>query len=310
MRTLTVTAVAAAAAAALAGCGNLTVGRHHADRSYTAPAGVTTLKVKTHGSRVEVTAADVPSIKVSERLRWTNEKNKPKALHSTEGNTLTLSSKCGTQVIGFSSCGVSYKVQVPRSTPVEVEDRDGAIVATGLSGAVKLHSDNGSVRATGLHASTASITSNDGSLRISGHVTTANVRSANGSVDATGLTADTLTARSRDGRIKVSGRITTADLGTANGSIDARGLTADRLTANTRDGGIALGFDAPPANVKAVTQNGSIRLRLPSGEGYAIEASASNGSKRIDSAVHQDSGSKRHIDLATRDGGITVKPAD
>lgn len=308
MRTLTVTAVAAAAAAVLTGCGNLSVGTHHEDRSYTAPAGVTTLKISSSGSRVEVTAADVPSIKVSERLRWTNDKNKPKPRHITAGNTLTLTSKCGTRVIGFASCGVSYRVQVPRSTPVEVHDRDGAIVATGLTGVVKLHSDNGSVRATGLRASTATITSKDGSLRVSGHAATANLSSDNGSVDATGLTADRLTARSRDGRIKVSGVITVTDLDTDNGTIDARGLTSARITARTKDGGIALRLDAPPANLKAATDNGSIHLLLPPGEGYAIDASTDNGTKRIDPAIHQDSRSNRHIELDTRDGGIKVAP--
>lgn len=306
MRTLTVTAIAAAAAAALAGCGNLSVGRHHENRSYTAPAGTTTLKIKTNGSRVEVTASDVPSIKVGERLHWTNDKNKPKAEHVMQGNTLTLTSKCGTQVIGFASCGVSYRVQVPRSTPVQIDDRDGAIVAKGLTGAVNLHSDNGSVKATDLNATTATITSKDGSLRISGHATTAKLSSDNGSVDATGLTADKLTAESRDGHIKVSGHVGVADLDTDNGSIETRGLTADRITAKSKDGGIYFRLDAPPTTLKAITDNGSIRLALPAAESYAIDASTDNGSKHIDSALHRDSRSKRHIDLRTSNGSVTV----
>ncbi|NVI93113.1 DUF4097 family beta strand repeat-containing protein [Actinomadura sp. BRA 177] len=310
MRTLTGTAVLAAAAVALVGCGNVSFGgTRHEDRSYDAPAGVTTLKIQTHGSRVEVTASDSPGITVNERLSWSNEKNKPTAKHTVEGGALKLISKCGAQVIGFSQCGVSYRIRVPRSTPVQIDNKDGSIVASGLAGTVKLHSDNGSITATDLRASTASLSSNDGSLRVSGRVTTADLSSNNGSVDASGLTADTLKARSKDGRIRLSGNVTTADLDTSNGSIDAHGLTVDRLTAETKDGGINLRLTAPPTSVKATSANGSVHLRLPVGETYAISVSTDNGSKRIDPALHQDSQSKRRIELDTKDGSVSVEPS-
>jgi hypothetical protein len=300
VRTLTGTAVLAAAAVALTGCGNVSFGgTRHEDRSYDAPAGVTTLKIQTNGSRVEVTASDSPGIKVSERLSWSNDKNKPTAKHTVEGDALKLTSKCAAQVIGFTRCGVSYRIRVPRSTPVQIDNQDGAIVASGLAGMVRLHSDNGSITATDLRASTASLSSNDGSLRVSGRVTTAVLSSNNGSVDATGLTADTLKARSKDGRIKLSGKVTTADLDTSNGGIDAHGLTVDRLTAETKDGGISLRLTTPPTSVKATSANGSIRLRLPAAESYAISVSTDNGSKGIDPALHQDSRSERRIDLGT-----------
>lgn len=309
MRTLTVTAGLAAAAAALAGCGNLSVGTHHEKRSYTAPAGITTLKIKSHGSRVVVTASDTPTIKVAERLRWTNEKNKPKARHVIEGDTLTLASECGTQVIGYSGCAVSYRVQVPRNTPVDIDGRDGSIVASGLTGTVRLHSDNGSIDATGLRATSATITSNDGSVRVSGRAGTARLSSDNGSIDARGLSGDRLSASSRDGAIRMRGAFTVADLDTDNGLIDGRGLSGDRITARTLDGSIDLRFGTPPSAVTASTDNGSIRLHLPSGQGYAIDASTDNGGKKIEPGVHQDSGSKRHVKLTTTDGGILVAPS-
>ncbi|MEO3826512.1 DUF4097 family beta strand repeat-containing protein [Actinomadura sp. B10D3] len=309
MRTLTITAGLAVAAAALAGCGNLSVGTHHENRSYTAPGGITTLKIRSHGSRVVVTATDTPTIKVAERLRWTNEKNKPKAEHVTDGGTLTLSSECGNQVIGFRGCGVSYRVQVPRSLPVDIEGRDGMIVASGLSGTVRLHSANGSIDATGLNATAATISSEDGSLRVTGHAGTARLTSENGTIDARGLSGDRLSARTRDGAIRVRGTFPVADLHSDNGLIEGRGLSGDRLTARTRDGSIDLRFGTAPSTVTATTDNGSVRLRLPPGERYAIDASASNGGKRIDPLIHQDSDAKRQIRLTTRDGAITVLPS-
>ncbi|MEU8119576.1 DUF4097 family beta strand repeat-containing protein [Spirillospora sp. NPDC049024] len=309
MRTLTATAAATAAvtAAVLAGCGNLSVGRHQEDRSYAAPAGTTGLKITTNGGRVEVTASDSPGIRVTERLRWSNDKNRPKARHTAEGTTLALSSSCGTNAIGWGTCGVSYRVRVPRATAVEIENRDGTIEASGLAGTVRLRTGSGSVRATDLRASAVSIGSGDGSLHVTGRAATADLHSGSGSITARRLTTDRLKVRTSDGRIAVSGRATAADLGTGSGSITLDGLAADRITARTRDGAVTMRLDAPPANVQAVSGSGAIRLRLPAGEAYALDLSA-DGDKRIDPGVHQDSESARRIRLATRDGSITVTP--
>ncbi|MEU8802750.1 DUF4097 family beta strand repeat-containing protein [Spirillospora sp. NPDC048819] len=310
MRTLTATAMLAVAAAAVTGCGNLSFGTHEETRSYTAPAGIAALKIKGDGSRVQVTASDTGAIKVSERLRWSNDNNKPKVEHATAGDTLTLSAKCARATMGVTACGVSYRVEIPRDIPVEVDNNNGSIVASGLAGTVKMHSDNGSIEVSDMRATSASLSSNDGSIRVSGRAATADLSSQNGSVAATGLTADRLTARSRDGAIRLSGSVKTADLDTQNGSIDAMGLTAERVTARTRDGGVRLGFVSAPANVRASSQNGSIRVWLPVSQSYAITASTDNGGKQIDPAVHQDSASPRRIRLDTRDGSVTVTPSD
>ncbi|WP_165966413.1 DUF4097 family beta strand repeat-containing protein [Actinomadura sp. 7K507] len=310
MRTLTATAVLAAAAAALTGCGNLSFGTHEETRSYTAPAGISALKINGDGSRVEVTASDTNTIKVSERLRWSNEKNKPDARHVTEGDALTLSAKCADATIGFTNCGVSYRIQIPRDVPVEIDNSNGSIVASGLGGKVDLHSDNGSIEVSDMRATSASISSNDGSVSVSGQAGTTDLNSENGSITATGLTTDRLKARSRDGRIRLSGQVKTADLHTSNGSIDVAGLAAERVTARTSDGGLKLGFISAPTNVQASSDNGSIRVMLPSGQGYAITTSTDNGGEQIDSGVQQDPRSSRQVRLDTDNGSITVRPAD
>ncbi len=308
MRTLTGTAVLAAAAVALVGCGNVSFGgTRHEDRSYDAPwrhhAEDPDAREPGRGDRVRL-----PGITVNERLSWSNEKNKPTAKHTVEGRA---QAHLQVRRPGDRVQPVRRLLPHPGSAldPVQIDNKDGSIVASGLAGTVKLHSDNGSITATDLRASTASLSSNDGSLRVSGRVTTADLSSNNGSVDASGLTADTLKARSKDGRIRLSGNVTTADLDTSNGSIDAHGLTVDRLTAETKDGGINLRLTAPPTSVKATSANGSVHLRLPVGETYAISVSTDNGSKRIDPALHQDSQSKRRIELDTKDGSVSVEPS-
>lgn len=109
-----------------------------------------------------------------------------------------------------------------------------------------------------------------------------------------------------DGTITASGLAGAVWPRTDNGAVEAHGLTGDRITARSRDGAITLRFTAPPADVQAGTGNGSIHLRLPAGEGYAINASTGGGGKWIDPALHQDSQAKRHIKLTTGDGGISV----
>ncbi|XRQ05094.1 DUF4097 family beta strand repeat-containing protein [Actinomadura welshii] len=310
MRTLTVTAMLAVAAAALTGCGNVSFGTDEETRSYTAPSGVTELKIAGDGGRVEVTASDTPVIKVSERLRWSNDDNKPKVEHATENGTLTLSAECARATIGVTRCGVSYRVQVPRDTPVAIDSRNGSIDASGLGGTVRLHSEHGSIEADGLHATSATLSSRNGSIRVSGRAATADLRSDNGSITAEGLTGDRLTARSSNGRISLSGRVGTADLRSDNGSVRADGLAAERVTAVTRNGGMRFRFTEPPADVQATSSDGSIRVGLPAGEGYDIRTTTEDGRERIDSGVHQDPSSSHHLKLNTRNGGVTVTPAD
>ncbi|TDC55069.1 hypothetical protein E1281_14390 [Actinomadura sp. KC345] len=310
MKTLTVTAMLAVAAAALTGCGNVSFGTDEETRSYTAPAGVTALKIETGGSRVEVTASDTSAIKVSERLHWSNDKNKPDARRVTEGDTLTLSAECGGSAIGYTTCGVSYRVQIPRDTPVEIDNNDGSIVASGLGGTVKLHSDHGSVNVSDLRASSASISTDDGPVNVSGRAATADLRSSHGPIAATGLTADRLTARASDGTIRLSGRVKTADLHGTHGDIDANGLAAERVTARTNAGDVRLQFTAPPADARGESRHGDVRVRLPGGHGYAISTSTDHGDTRVDPSVLQDPSSARRIVLDTSNGDVTVAPAD
>ena len=310
MRTLTATAALAVAAATLAGCGNVTFGTDEETRYFTAPAGITALKIESGGSRVEVTASDTSAIKVGERLHWSNDKNRPDARRVTEGDTLTLSAECGGATFGYTTCGVSYRVQVPRDTPVEIDNNDGSIVASGLGGTVKLHSDHGSVNVIDLRAKSATISADHGPVSVSGRAATADLRSSHGPVDATGLTADRLRARAADGLIRLSGRVKTADLHGTHGDIVVNGLAAERVTARTQDGDVRLRFTEPPTETRAGSRHGDVRVRLPGGQSYAISTSTGHGDTRIAPSVHRDPSSSRRIDLDTGSGDLTVDPAD
>ncbi|MGI5323034.1 DUF4097 family beta strand repeat-containing protein [Actinomadura nitritigenes] len=312
MRTLAGAAVLAGSAVlagtALTGCG-LSFSRHAEDRTYTAPDGVGALKVSPGDGSVEITASDSPGIMVTEHLRWSNERNKPRPRHDVGGRTLSLSAKCGHSVIGSNPCRISYKIRVPRATAVEVHGGSGSIRVTGLAGAVKLHGDTGAVTATDLRTSAATLSAGSGHVRVSGRVGTADLRTDTGAITAAGLTSDRLTARTGGGDVRLGGRITSAEVRTDTGALRADGLTADRLAVDTNAGTVTIGLAAAPSSVRATSDTGSVRLRLPAAQPYAITLSTDTGGKRIDPGVHQDSAAPRRVTVKTNAGAISIKPA-
>ncbi|MEU5877583.1 DUF4097 family beta strand repeat-containing protein [Spirillospora sp. NPDC047279] len=276
MKTLTGTmalAGAAVSALALSGCSvDLDAGEKHENRSYQITQKVTSIKVTSDVGKVEVVGTDAAVVKVAERLTWTSEHRKPKPSHGVAGGTLTLGAKCEGNVIGFSSCGVAYRVEVPRGTSLDLHNDDGALKVSGLRGAVRLSTDTGSITATGLEASS-------------------------------------LFARTGDGSIRLNGRAANAELRTDTGSIKGDGLNVDRLTAHTGDGTINVRFTAPPGSVDATTDTGSVELAVPTGEPYAISLKADTGSLDVDAAVRRDDAAPRKIKVRTGDGSVDVRPA-
>ncbi|KAB2370567.1 DUF4097 family beta strand repeat-containing protein [Actinomadura montaniterrae] len=298
----------AVAGLAVAGCG-LSFSRHTEDRSYTAPSGVSVLKVSPGDGSVQITASDSPGIQVSEHLRWSNDRNKPKPRHTVDGRTLSLSAKCGHAVIGSNPCRISYRIRVPRATAVEVRGGAGSISVTGLAGTVRLHGDTGSVTATDLRTSSATLSAGPGNVRVSGRAGTADLRTDTGSISATGLTSDRLTVHAGSGGVRLGGRITSAEVRTDTGSLRADGLTTDRLAVETGTGAIAVGLAVAPSVVQATSDTGSVRLRLPAAQPYAVALSTDTGGKQVDPGIHQDSAAPRRVTVTTGSGAISIKPA-
>jgi hypothetical protein len=112
---------------------------------------------------------------------------------------------------------------------------------------------------------------------------------------------------SDDGRVElddVSGSIVVSN---DDGRIVGRRLTARTVDARNTNGSIELSFLDPPQSVYARTQNGSIEVVVPDTEVlYRVEMDTRHGG--TDNLVRTDPNSDRTIDLATRNGSITVRP--
>ncbi|GAA1531572.1 DUF4097 family beta strand repeat-containing protein [Actinomadura kijaniata] len=276
MRTLTGTRVLAAATVALTtmaltGCGNVDFGTETGQRTYDVTEKVDAIKVD-GGGAVAVTGWDSPTVQVHERTRWSNDSNKPDARHAVNGGTLSLTTRCARTVIGYNACGVSYEIRVPRSAAVSVHTDDGTVRVSGLKGALTLRTDTGRIIATGLDT-------------------------------------PSLNAVAEDGDIRIDGRARTAELRTDTGGILAKGLRSDHVNARTGDGAVHLAFAAVPAVVRARTDTGAVHLKLPADVGYAFSTSTDTGSRHIDRAFRRDNGSAHRVTVTTGDGSISINPA-
>lgn len=272
MKTLMGVAVLAGTAIALAGCKvDVNTETHHEDRAYTVQ-DAKSIKVAAGSGKVEIVGSDSAGIKVEERLTWTSEHRKPEPKHVTESGALSLSAACKGHVIGFSNCGVSYKIQVPRATGLDLHNGDGTVTIAGVQGAI--------------------------------HVTT-----DTGSIEANGLRATSLYAKTGDGTIRVSGEVGSAEFHSDTGSVAATALRTRKLTAGTGDGTLSFGLTEPPDSVKLRADTGDVKLKLPFADvKYALDTETDTGG--IDkNGVPVDSASPHKITISTGDGNITITPA-
>ncbi|MEV4438734.1 DUF4097 family beta strand repeat-containing protein [Streptomyces sp. NPDC049577] len=143
-KALAVLAAAVTGGALLSGCGSPTT----ESSSYTVDGRITSLRVKTSGGAIDVVTGSGSTVKVTETLRYSDDK--PKTRHETEGGELVLTgpSDCGGGGIGGSTCEVSYRVEVPSALAATLQSDGGDItVDGGVAGKLTARSDGGSVKA-------------------------------------------------------------------------------------------------------------------------------------------------------------------
>jgi hypothetical protein len=100
----------------------------------------------------------------------------------------------------------------------------------------------------------------------------------------------------------LGGRI---DVHAEAGAFDGRALRSDSVKVTTESSAMALEFAEPPASVEATTEVGAIRVRVPSGAAYAVEADADLGASTI--SVQRDPASRHVIVAHSTAGAITVE---
>ncbi|MFF4404879.1 hypothetical protein ACFY2W_04195 [Streptomyces sp. NPDC001262] len=129
--------------------------------SYTVDGQIASLKVKSAGGAIELVGGSSGGIKVTEKLRYSDDK--PKTRHVSEGGVLTLTAPddCGGSGIGGSTCEVSYRVEVPKGLAANLQSDGGNVtVDGGAAGQLTVRSDGGSISVGGFTSAPEAVTVN------------------------------------------------------------------------------------------------------------------------------------------------------
>ncbi|GAA3174493.1 MULTISPECIES: DUF4097 family beta strand repeat-containing protein [Streptomyces] len=142
LRTASLALLCAGAAALTTGCSGGFGPSKSAERTYSVSGDVRTVTATTSGGSVEVVATDGSGpVRVTEKYSYRD--SRPSPTHSVADGELTLdASVC--RGLG-DNCTVSYRVQVPRATAVDLRTSGGDVTVRGTRGSVAARTSGGDV---------------------------------------------------------------------------------------------------------------------------------------------------------------------
>jgi hypothetical protein len=126
---------------------------------------------------------------------------------------------------------------------------------------------------------------------------------SHGSIDLTAT--GTVDVRSSNGSITLTDVAAPVVARTSNGRISGTGLRGDGVDVETSNGSIEIALGTPQ-DVRAVTDNGSVRVTVPDGS-YRVRAETDNGG--TDVSVPHDPDGEFEIDAESSNGRVAVVPA-
>ena len=207
------------------------------------------------------------------------------------------------------SISISYKMDLPRPTSVELSSASGSISVTDLDGSVNAHTASGSVEAERIkgavrlssssgsaHAEQveggdARLDSASGGVRLSNasKIGACELHSASGSATAHNVQAASIKMSSASGPVTLTNaQAETMDLHASSGNVRAESIDSSRLKAESVSGNVSAAFvPSAPGNVVADlgTGSGSVDVTLPSAFGGRVDLSTGSGSVRVDLPV-------------------------
>jgi hypothetical protein len=112
---------------------------------YQVAGSVETVEVRVFAGRIDVVAADVSTVQVSEHVRWSDRA--PVTRHAVDRGTLRLGYDCPA---GAQTCWVAYRVEVPRTVGADLRTTAGTVRVSGVGGDLRIRTTAGSVTGTDL----------------------------------------------------------------------------------------------------------------------------------------------------------------
>lgn len=167
------------------------------------------------------------------------------------------------------SASVDYVVTVPAGTAVAVRTISGNVVVASVKGEVRIEAISGDVSVTGAtNLALAKTVSGDVTVRDISGATTLTLATVSGSVIATGLKARSV------------------ECGSVSGDVHISGVQAERVDAKSVSGNIEFdGTLSRGGRYEFTSHSGDVRLVLPSGSGFELDANTFGGSIRSDLPV-------------------------
>jgi hypothetical protein len=252
-------------------------------QTVTVPRPVTSLTVQSYGAPVQVPAAPVSYVRITETFTYDSQAGpvsaSPAGAQSAPGGPLSGAPAVEQSVSDgrlsladpaceTSDCSVSFAVTVPPDVTATVATEGGPVTVSGIAGA-NLDSGNGPVSATNISGPLTVITGG-GSLTLDGL--------------AGPLSADT-----------------------GGGPLSARDIASTTATVITGGGDALVAFAAAPDSVTMSTDGGQARLVVPGGP-YKLNATSDGGGPQS-VGIATDPAAHRSITVITGGGPLVIEPA-
>ncbi|MET7649943.1 MULTISPECIES: DUF4097 family beta strand repeat-containing protein [unclassified Streptomyces] len=245
-RAVLVTGVVVALAAGATGCGASAADDEDPDHRSFAVQG-RTLTIDSDDSALEIVASDTAKAGTVDVTRWFQGSvtigKEPKVTWSMQDDRLTLRMRCSGVV---ADCAAKHRVEVPRGLAVKVESDDGSVRAQGFRDALSVRTQDGSVHVTD-SSGPLELRSDDGSVRAEVSSRTVNAHTEDGSVHLTlSAVPDRVESVSDDGSVTIAlpeatYRVTTrTDDGGVDVSVPRDESSAHVVNARSADGKVTV----------------------------------------------------------------------
>jgi DUF4097 and DUF4098 domain-containing protein YvlB len=296
-RTLLTAAVGTTLVFALAGCGSLNVGPRQTEtvsRDFTV-GNAPSLLLKSDAGEIILESTDSGKVSVvAEKRAGSREALDQMVLDFKQnGDSIEVRYRRPANLLKASNANVSFRVQAPAGTLLDLETAGGSVEVKGFANGAKVHTSGGSVTTSDLRGNQLLDTSG-GSIKVTRAVGDVRVSTSGGSITST--------------EVKGSQSLTTS-----GGSIEAVGIDGS-VQAETSGGSITLDGRLIGSN-RARTSGGSVTARLPAGASLKVTAEGNRvsndfgiqttSSSRLAGNIGQ--GTDGTLDLSTSGGNVDIK---
>jgi hypothetical protein len=206
------------------------------------------------------------------------------------GNIISI----GNPVRRVEKVSINYEITVPQATQGKVSSGSGDVDCAGINGPLSATSGSGNVIVNEVSGS-VNARSGSGNVRVSATGGGLKAETGSGNVEVSNVTGAT-EASTGSGNISVSGVNGAVRANTGSGDLHIARATQE-VNAQTGSGNVEVEGVPKAARWNVTTGSGNVRLRVPQGTGFELDASAASGRISTTHQVqwHQQSPQKNHM---------------